>query len=214
MPTRNLTPLDKLVISLDNSLRTVFGRPRLTERPNPSSGLPEHEMSESERLLAARLMRIDHSGEVCAQALYQGQAMTASLTGIRAVMEQAAREENDHLDWCEQRLDELHDRKSLLNPIWYAGSFLIGAAAGMAGDRWSLGFVAETEKQVTAHLENHLTRLPSQDDKSRAILEQMKEDEMQHATTAIEAGGADLPLPIRSAMKLTSKIMTKSAYYL
>ncbi|OGT90296.1 MAG: 2-octaprenyl-3-methyl-6-methoxy-1,4-benzoquinol hydroxylase [Gammaproteobacteria bacterium RIFOXYA12_FULL_61_12] len=214
MPTRNLTPMDRLVISLDNSLRTVFGRPRLTERPNPSSGLPEHEMDESERRLAARLMRINHSGEVCAQALYQGQAMTANLPEIRMVMERAALEENDHLDWCERRLEELHDRKSLLNPAWYAGSFLIGAAAGIAGDRWSLGFVAETEKQVTAHLENHLSRLPPQDEKSKAILEQMKEDEMRHAITAVEAGAAGLPFPIRSAMKLVSKIMTKSACYL
>lgn len=214
MTTRNLTPIDTVVVSLNNALRTVFGKPKITERTNPAKGLSELEMSESERLHAARLMRINHTGEVCAQALYQGQAVTAKLPEVRSSMERAAMEENDHLDWCEKRLQELDNRKSLLNPLWYTGSFVIGAAAGIAGDKWSLGFVAETEKQVTAHLEDHLSKLPNQDEKSRAILEQMKEDEMHHATTALEAGGAELPLPIRLAMKATSKVMTKSVYYL
>lgn len=212
--TRNPTPVDNLVINLDSALRTLYGKPRVTERANPAVPHAEREMSEAERCHAARLMRINHTGEVCAQALYQGQAATARLTDVREVMERAALEENDHLDWCEGRLNELDDRKSLLNPLWYAGSFLIGAVAGIAGDRWSLGFVAETERQVTAHLEEHLSRLPPQDDKSRAILEQMKADEMHHATTALEAGGAELPFPIKTAMKLTSKLMTKSVYYL
>lgn len=214
MTTRNPTPVDNLVINLDSALRTLYGRPRITERANPAVPQAEREMSETERRHAARLMRINHTGEVCAQALYQGQAATARLTDVREVMERAALEENDHLDWCEGRLKELDDRKSLLNPLWYAGSFLIGAVAGIAGDKWSLGFVAETERQVTAHLEEHLSRLPPQDDKSRAILEQMKADEMHHATTALNAGGVELPFPIKAAMKLTSKLMTKSVYYL
>ena len=214
MTTRNLSPIDSVVVSLDNALRTVFGRPKTTERGNPAKEIPEHEMSESEKRHTAGLMRINHTGEVCAQALYQGQAVTARLPEVRDSMERAAMEENDHLDWCEKRLKELDNRKSLLNPLWYTGSFVIGAAAGIAGDKWSLGFVAETEKQVTAHLEDHLSKLPSQDNKSRAILEQMKEDEMHHATTALEAGGAELPFPIKLAMKATSKVMTKSVYYL
>jgi 3-demethoxyubiquinol 3-hydroxylase len=211
---RNYSPFDKLVISMDNAVRTVFGKPKITERDNPAKETPDNTLSDKEKRLSARLMRINHTGEVCAQALYQGQAMTAKLPAVRESMERAAMEENDHLDWCEKRLDELGDHKSVLNPLWYVGSFAIGAAAGIAGDKWSLGFVAETEKQVTAHLQDHLSRLPPQDAKSRAILDQMKEDEMHHATTALEAGGAELPLPIRTAMKLTSKVMTKSVYYL
>ncbi|MBU0499192.1 MAG: 2-polyprenyl-3-methyl-6-methoxy-1,4-benzoquinone monooxygenase [Gammaproteobacteria bacterium] len=214
LTTRNLMPADKLVIGLDNALRTLFGKPQMTERTNPAATLPELEMNDSEKLHAARLMRINHTGEVCAQALYQGQGASACLGDVRAIMERAAMEENDHLDWCEKRLEELDNRKSILNPFWYLGSFLIGATAGMAGDKWSLGFVAETERQVTAHLEDHLSRLPPQDQKSRAILEQMKEDELRHATSALKAGAVDLPIPIRSAMKLTSRVMTKSVYYL
>ena len=159
-------------------------------------------------------MRINHTGEVCAQALYQGQALTARLPQVRNRMERAAAEENDHLDWCEGRLQELDSRTSLLNPIWYAGSFAIGAAAGLAGDKWSLGFVAETEQQVGAHLDDHLNRLPERDSKSRAILEQMKEDEARHADQALKAGGAVLPGPIRFAMRLSSKIMTGTVYWL
>lgn len=205
---------DRMLIGFDTALRTLFGRPQVTERANPAESVEEAEMDEAERDLAARLMRINHTGEVCAQALYQGQALTAKLPAIRDSMERAAKEENDHLAWCENRLDELDDRKSLLNPIWYAGSFLIGATAGLAGDRWSLGFVAETEHQVEAHLDDHLGRIPAQDRKSIAILEQMKEDEIHHATVALEAGGAVLPAVIKSAMKLTSKLMTRSVYYL
>jgi ubiquinone biosynthesis monooxygenase Coq7 len=203
-----------MLIDLDNALRTLFGKPRVTERSNPADTVDEAQMSEEERDLAARLMRINHTGEVCAQALYQGQALTAKLPEVRDSMERAAQEENDHLAWCETRLEELDNRKSLLNPLWYASSFLIGTAAGLAGDKWSLGFVAETEHQVEAHLNDHMGRIPAQDRKSLAILEQMKEDEIHHATVALEAGGADLPAPIRLAMKLTSKVMTKSVFYL
>lgn len=214
MKAREFTPADRLVVGLDQVLRTLFGRPQVTERPDPADSVPEADMNEQERDLAARLMRINHTGEVCAQALYQGQALTAKLPEVRHSMERAAQEENDHLDWCESRLKALDNRKSLLNPLWYAGSFMIGAAAGLAGDKWSLGFVAETEHQVEAHLDDHLTRLPLQDLKSRAVVEQMKQDEIHHATVALEAGGAPLPAPIKLAMKLTSKLMTRSVYYL
>ncbi len=214
MTHQDFNAADRFIIGIDQALRTLFGRPQVTERKDPADGFPEAELSDHERDVTARLMRINHTGEVCAQALYQGQALTAKLPEVRQSMERAAQEENDHLDWCESRLKALDDRKSLLNPFWYAGSFLIGAAAGLAGDKWSLGFVAETERQVEDHLERHLERLPSQDQKSRAVLEQMKEDEIHHATVALEAGGAALPGPLKLAMKLTSKLMTKSVYYL
>jgi 3-demethoxyubiquinol 3-hydroxylase len=213
MPEKEFNPAERLIIGFDQALRTIFGRPLVTERPDPANDLPEADLSDHERDQTARLMRINHTGEVCAQALYQGQALTAKLPQVRQSMERAAQEENDHLEWCESRLKALDNRKSLLNPFWYAGSFLIGAAAGLAGDKWSLGFVAETEHQVEAHLESHLERLPSQDRKSRAVLEQMKADEIHHAKVALEAGGAKLPAPVRLAMKLTSKLMTKSVYY-
>jgi ubiquinone biosynthesis monooxygenase Coq7 len=157
-------------------------------------------------------MRINHTGEVCAQALYQGQAVTARDPSVRQSMERSAQEENDHLDWCERRIEELGGRTSLLNPLWYAGSFAIGALAGVAGDKWSLGFVAETERQVEKHLEEHLAQVSPADRKTRAILEQMKTDEIEHATKAVARGGAELPEPIRQAMQLTSKIMTGSVY--
>lgn len=214
MTQRNYSPTDFLIIGVDQALRTLFGRPQITERPNPAQDLDESELSDQERDLSGRLMRINHTGEVCAQALYQGQALTAKLPEVRSSMERAAMEENDHLDWCEKRLMELDNRKSLLNPLWYAGSFAIGAVAGLVGDKWSLGFVAETEHQVEAHLNDHLGRLPANDEKSRKILDQMKDDEIHHATVALEAGGAKLPFPITLAMKLTSKLMTKSVYYI
>jgi ubiquinone biosynthesis monooxygenase Coq7 len=210
---KRYSPTDIFLIGIDHALRTVFGRPHVTERPNPAQDIEETELSEQEKDQSARLMRINHTGEVCAQALYQGQALTANLPDVRERMERAALEENDHLDWCEKRLIELGNRKSLLNPLWYAGSFAIGAAAGLAGDRWSLGFVAETEHQVEAHLSEHLNQLPAQDEKTRKILEKMREDEIQHATMARQAGGEDLPQPIKLAMKLSSKLMTKSVYY-
>ena len=212
MKQRTYSPLDQLAMNMDQALRTVFGRPQVTERENPTRDSADVELDEAERQHVAGLMRINHVGEVCAQALYQGQALTAKLDNVRESMQRAAQEENDHLAWCEQRLDELHSHKSIMNPFWYGASFAIGAAAGLAGDKWSLGFVAETEHQVVRHLDEHLAQLPEQDERSRAILEQMKVDEGRHATVALEAGGAELPAPIKKAMQLTSKIMTSTAY--
>jgi ubiquinone biosynthesis monooxygenase Coq7 len=212
MKQRTYSPLDQLAMNMDQALRTVFGRPQVTERENPTRNSAEVELDEAERQHVAGLMRINHVGEVCAQALYQGQALTAKLDNVRESMQRAAQEENDHLAWCEQRLDELHSHKSLLNPFWYGASFAIGAAAGLAGDKWSLGFVAETEHQVVRHLDDHLAQLPEQDERSRAILEQMKIDEGHHATVALEAGGAELPTPLKKAMRLTSRLMTTTAY--
>ena len=212
MPTRHYSPADKFLMHLDTGLRTVFGRPRVTERPNPAENVDEAELTPAEKDLAGRLMRINHAGEVAAQGLYEGQALTARLPHVRDKMERAAMEENDHLAWCESRIDELGSHKSLLNPLWYGGSLAIGAIAGLAGDKWSLGFVTETERQVVRHLDSHLTQLSDKDHKSRAILEQMKEDEGHHATTALHAGGAELPAPIKKLMALTSKVMTKTAF--
>ena len=212
MEKREYSPADSVLISVDQALRTLFGRPQVTERRNPSLDLPEAELSEGQRDHIARLMRINHTGEVCAQALYQGQALTARDPVVRSSMERSAAEENDHLDWCEQRVEELGGRLSLLNPLWYAGSFAIGAAAGIAGDRWSLGFVSETERQVESHLDGHLNEVPDEDQRTRAILEQMKTDEIEHGRKARDHGGVPLPAPIRSVMKLTAKLMTKSVY--
>lgn len=212
MSARHYSPLDQLIMNLDQAIRTVAGRPLITDRPNPANETPDAELSETARDQSARLMRINHAGEVAAQALYQGQALTARLGDVKARMEQAAREENDHLDWCEKRIKELGGHTSLLNPLWYAGSFTIGATAGAIGDKWSLGFVAETEKQVTRHLEEHLAQISPDDRKSRAILEQMKEDEIHHGKAAKAAGGVDLPAPVRGLMKLVSKVMTTAAY--
>lgn len=214
MNHRAYSPLDRQIINLDSALRAIFGRPQVTERPDPALGLPEPGLSEAERRHVARLMRINHTGEVCAQGLYQGQALTARLPEIRAKMERSAQEENDHLAWCERRLDALGDRKSLLNPLWYLGSFAMGAAAGLAGDRWSLGFVVETERQVESHLDEHLTQIPAHDARDRAVLQQMKADEIHHAEVAKSAGGAELPAPIRLGMRLASKVMTKAVYWI
>lgn len=214
MPNRDYSPVDKLLMHVDTGLRTVFGRPRVTERPNPADTVEEAELTQAEKDLAGRLMRINHAGEVAAQGLYEGQALTARLAEVRDKMERAAMEENDHLAWCESRINELGSHKSLLNPLWYGGSLAIGAIAGLAGDKWSLGFVTETERQVVRHLDSHLAQLSEKDQKSRAILEQMKEDEGHHATTALHAGGAELPTPIKKLMTLTSKVMTRTAYRL
>ncbi len=212
--SRNFTAADRLVVNFDQALRTLFGRPLVTERPNPAEKCTASELPETQRDHVARLMRINHTGEVCAQALYQGQALTARREEVRRSMERSAAEENDHLDWCEQRVEELGGRLSILNPFWYASSFALGAAAGLAGDKWSLGFVAETEKQVEGHLEDHLAQVPESDCRTRAILEQMKEDEIRHGQTAKAHGGAELPDPVKAAMKLTSKLMTTSVYRL
>jgi 3-demethoxyubiquinol 3-hydroxylase len=210
---RHYSPADTLLIRFDRTLRTLFGRPP-TERPDPADALPEGALSDADREGAARLMRVNHAGEICAQALYHGQSLTARRGGVRASMERAAREENDHLAWCERRTRELGGHVSLLNPAWYAGSFAIGALAGVAGDRWSLGFMAETEHQVVEHLEDHLARLPEADAKSRAILRQMQADEAAHATAALQSGGAPLPAPLRGLMRAASRVMTGTAYYL
>lgn len=211
---RNYSLLDKLVMNLDTALRTVAGKPVLTERPNPAAAIPEAELSEAERDLAGRLMRINHAGEVSAQGLYQGQALTAKLPEVRDKMERAALEENDHLEWCERRCKEMGSHVSLLNPLWYAGSVTIGALAGLIGDKWSLGFVVETEHQVCKHLDEHIEQLPQHDQKTRAILKQMWDDEARHADMAQAAGGAEFPAPIKGLMQLTSKVMTKTAYWI
>ncbi len=210
MTDRHYTPFDRLVMIGDNALRTVFGHPA-AGRANPAAGIPQDLESESDRRRSAALMRVNHAGEVCAQALYQGQALTARDPRVRGVLEQAAAEENDHLDWCATRLDELDTNRSVLNPLWYAGSFAIGALSGLLGDRWSLGFLAETEHQVVRHLDGHLQRLPANDVRSRLILEQMRDDEGRHATTAISSGGKELAEPIKKLMTLASRIMTSTA---
>lgn len=206
---------DLLVSSFDQALRTATGVTPGSGRPNPAQDIPPTgEMDNEARRHVAGLMRVNHSGEVAAQALYQGQALTARLDHVRDAMNEAAREEIDHLRWCENRLQELDARPSALNPLWYAGSFAIGALAGIAGDRWSLGFVAETERQVVRHLEDHLQRLPEDDSRSRAILEQMKDDELHHGQTAEQAGGAHLPAPVKGLMSLTARLMTRTAYWI
>jgi len=213
MSIRHFSVLDKIVIELDKAVTTVLGQPATTDRPLPGDDLVEHELTTSEQTQSTRLMRVNHAGEVSAQALYQGQALTASLPEVRAAMEQAALEENDHLLWCKQRVNDFGGHTSLLNPLWYAGSFVIGAVAGKIGDKWSLGFVAETEKQVVKHLDEHLEQISDKDQKSRAILEQMKVDELHHGTIALEAGGAELPQPVKLVMGLMSAVMTKSSYW-
>lgn len=211
---RTLSPLDQLISGADRALRTVFSSAPSPSRANPAAGLPETVRGEEDRRHVAGLMRVNHAGEIAAQGLYQGQAVTARLDRVRESMERAADEENDHLAWCEERLAELGSRPSILNPMWYAGAFAIGATAGLVGDRWSLGFVAETERQVVRHLEDHLDRLPEDDTRSRAILAQMKTDEESHGEAAVEAGGAKLPAPVRRMMGLVSKVMTQGAYRL
>ncbi len=203
--------LDNLIVVFDNSLRTVFA-PARAARVNPAADLPEAGLGEAEKREAEALMRVNHVGEVCAQALYQGQALTARNPEAKLALEQAAREETDHLAWCESRIHELGGRKSLLNPLWYAGSFALGAAAGVLGDKWNLGFLAETERQVEAHLDEHLRQLPEQDAKSRAIVEQMKADEIRHAQTAVHYGAAELPVPVKAAMRGMSMIMKRVAH--
>lgn len=203
---------DSLIIAFDRALKTVVG-PSRSARAMPGDNLPEVELDAAERAQAAAAMRINHAGEVCAQALYQGQALTARNAQAKQALTQAAAEEIDHLAWTEQRLGELGGRKSALNPAWYAGSFAIGAVAGLAGDRWSLGFLAETERQVVEHLNRHLNLLSHRDARSRAVVTAMKRDEARHATTALYMGGTKLPLPCRVAMRLASRVMTGTAYW-
>lgn len=212
---RKLSLLDTVLAELDHSLRTVHATAPTTERPNPAENVEESApLSEEERALIARLMRINHTGEVSAQGLYRGQALTAKREDIREQMERSAMEENDHLNWTEKRLHELNGRKSMLNPFFYWGSFAIGAVAGKIGDKWSLGFVKETEDQVIKHLEEHINKLPAHALADMAILQKMKADETHHGEVAMQAGGAKLPLPVRKLMMpLMSKVMTKSTYY-
>jgi ubiquinone biosynthesis monooxygenase Coq7 len=208
---RRLGPLDRLLDSAQNALSTVSGSPR-AERANPGAELPDLVLDEAERRHAAGLMRINHVGEVCAQALYIGQAAVARDPATRDQLLAAAQEETDHLAWCADRLRELDSRPSLLNPVWYAGSYAIGALAGLRGDGWNLGFVVETERQVEAHLEEHLHTLPEADGRSRAILRTMKDDEARHADHAQAAGARTLPQPIPSLMGIASSLMKRVAY--
>jgi len=214
MTERIYSVVDDFIMNLDKGLQTVFGRPIPTDRPDPAINAPGADLTEAERRMSEGFMRVNHSGEVCAQALYQGQALTARSTIVREKMAQSAWEENDHLVWCEDRIKELGGHLSYFNPFWYLGSFTLGVLAGIAGDKWSLGFVAETERQVVRHLDSHMKRLPVKDLKSRAIVTQMKEDELHHATVAIETGGAELPPVIRHLMTATSKVFTSLTYYL
>lgn len=209
---RNYSRIDRLIASIDDALRISTTDAPAPFRENPANEIEPVELNEDERRHVAGLMRINHTGEICAQALYAGQAATAHDDATRESMQLAADEEIDHLSWCEDRLKELDSRPSVLNPFWYAGSFAIGAVAGIAGDDWSLGFVKETENQVEAHLQDHLERLPEADARSQAILDQMKEDEAKHAAMAEEAGARELPPPIRRAMAFTADIMKSLAY--
>ncbi|ROS01534.1 ubiquinone biosynthesis monooxygenase Coq7 [Sinobacterium caligoides] len=211
MSQRHFSLLDRLCMGADTALRTITPGAAKAFRHNPADTASEG-ISETSRQHTAGLMRINHTGEVCAQALYQGQAATAKLVEVRESMNQAAEEEIDHLAWCEQRVRQLGSRPSLLNPAFYGLSFTIGALAGIAGDKYSLGFVAATEQQVCKHLSDHLKQLDDDDHKSRAILEQMLIDEGEHATSALEAGGIDFPQPVKKLMSLTAKVMTATTY--
>jgi len=212
MNPRNLTPLDRAIIGLDRTLGAAFGRPSHSINENPGRAVPGSRLTAGERAHAAGLMRVNHAGEVAAQALYQAHALWARDQDTHRAMEQAAREEEDHLAWCAERLETLGSRPSLLQPLWYAGSFAIGSLASLFGDRWELGFVAETERQVVRHLESHLEELPKADAASRAIVSRMRDDESRHATQATQSGAAELPEVVRRLMALAAKIMTTTAY--
>lgn len=209
---RQYSPLDRLLLQADAALRTLVPNSSHAGRPSPAILEPESTLDPAQARHTAGLMRINHTGEVCAQALYQGQALTAKLPEIRESMEQAAEEEVDHLVWCEQRIRELGSQTSLLNPIFYGLSFAIGAGAGAISDKVSLGFVAATEQQVCKHLDDHLQQIPKSDRKSRAILQQMRIDEEEHANNALDAGGYRFPAPVKFGMSLMAKVMTSSTY--
>ncbi len=212
MRQRRLSLLDRLISEADSVLRTVTNRGHSAGRPSPAEGHSDSELGERERRHVAGLMRVNHTGEVCAQALYQGQALTAKLPTVRDEMQQAAAEEVDHLVWCEERLRELGSHTSYLNPLWYGMSFGLGAVAGAIGDSVSLGFVAATEERVCNHLRDHLKQLPEEDRKSQLILQQMLEDEERHGDNALAAGGTDFPKPVKDAMTAVSQVMTRTAY--
>jgi 3-demethoxyubiquinol 3-hydroxylase len=213
MEHRQLSSLDKLLIGANNALRTVAAPAGRPARRNPADKIADTDLDVKQKAHAAGLMRVNHAGEVAAQALYQGHATVARDKDIGDQMQRAADEELDHLAWCEQRIRELGSAPSRLSPLWYAGAFAIGAASGMLGDKWSLGFIAETEKQVCSHLDSHLQQLPGADVKSRAIVKQMREEEEEHGENAIDAGAAELPRPIVRLMRATAKVMTKTAYW-
>lgn len=204
--------IDRLIIEFDKALRTLAAK-QVSARPFPDAGLMEAELSDAERRHAAALMRVNHCGEVCAQALYQGQALSCDDAGVTRALEQAAAEETEHLAWTEQRVKELGGRLSLLNPLWYAGSLAVGYTAGKFGINWNLGFLAETERQVEAHLEGHLERLAPQDAKTRAIVMQMKQDEANHARTAYNLGASELPDSVKRSMRLSARVMTQVSYW-
>ena len=205
--------IDQLISSFDTGLRTLFAA-STAARARPDLALDEPALADKSKQHAAALMRINHVGEVCAQALYSGQALTSKNPHIVSALQQAAAEETDHLAWCEARINELGGRKSMLNPLWYAGSFTLGAVAGALNDKWNLGFLAETEKQVAAHLQNHLSQLDETDIKTGTIVQQMQLDEAAHAAEATELGAAELPAPVKMGMQFASKLMTKTAYYI
>jgi ubiquinone biosynthesis monooxygenase Coq7 len=209
---REYSPLDRLLLQADSALKTLLPFTGQPQRPSPAISQPAVELEPRDLRHVTGLMRINHTGEVCAQALYQGQALTARLANIRDSMERAAEEEIDHLAWCEERIRELGGRPSLLNPLFYGLSFGVGAVAGLISDKVSLGFVAATEDQVCKHLDEHLAQLPVEDEKSRAILEQMREDEEHHSSNAIAAGGLRFPAPVKLGMSLLAKVMTKTTY--
>lgn len=203
--------LDKWIVEFDKGLRTLFASAQ-SLRPHPDAALDEAELAAEEKKHALGLMRVNHCGEVCAQALYQGQALTARTPQAREALRQAAQEEVEHLAWTERRIRELGGRPSVFNPLWYTGSLAIGVAAGVLGDKWNLGFLEETEQQVGAHLDSHLSRLPAADVKSRAIVQQMRDDELKHADMAHDLGAAQLPAPVKGVMKLSAKVMTGASY--
>ncbi|MDH4314985.1 MAG: 2-polyprenyl-3-methyl-6-methoxy-1,4-benzoquinone monooxygenase [Gammaproteobacteria bacterium] len=213
MKTRNLTPIDRLISGIDSALKTVATSNAPAARPNPAAGIAENPLSAKEIMHSTGLMRVNHAGEVAAQGLYQGHAAVARDKNIEQQMNNAATEELDHLGWCEERLAELGSRPSRLSPLWYAGAFAIGAASGVLGDKWSLGFIEETENQVSRHLSGHLEELPATDARSRAIVRHMRDEEEQHGANARSAGAAALPVPIRQLMRLGARVMTRTAYW-
>ncbi len=214
MQARNLTRLDRLIAGVDTALRTVAAPAGQSPRANPAAAVAEADLDTRQKAHAAGLMRVNHAGEVAAQGLYQGHAVVARDREIEAQMQQAADEEFDHLAWCEQRLDELGERPSRLSPIWYAGAFAMGALSGVIGDKWSLGFIAETERQVCDHLDSHLDRLPADDARSRAIVAAMRDEEAEHGKNAVAAGAAELPHALKILMQATARVMTTTAYRL
>lgn len=212
MEDRQFSPLDRLLAGVDNALRMVNSSPARAARANPAAAIEEPPLTDEEKAHAAGLMRVNHAGEVAAQGLYQGHAAVARDPAIEVQMKSAADEELDHLAWCEQRLSELGEKPSVLRPVWYGGAFLMGAASGVAGDKWSLGFIEETERQVADHLSSHLGRLPANDLRSRAIVRQMRDEEEEHGANARKAGAASLPLAVREIMRVVARIMTTTAY--